>query len=356
MNQNLKHLIPLMSTAIGAAHEHYRRAGLVHVPAPQIVGITGACENVDTLFRIGNRLRVPLFFCQTGQLNLEQALQYNPGVYTIMVSGRDEEEEDDRHLRQFNLIEEEFDWTLVSRETYDEETMYEALLKRIEAAVKNIVWTVADQQTELLESVFRRDAAWIMESMKRPFHRLSYEDALAMLRVNGFPKLVWGVDLKNEHEARIVELMNGDRFPRPVFIMRYPKEIKFFNMKVSESDKRVAMSADLIFPHSGEGVGSAVREHDGTKLEQRLLASEMFRLHVARGGSSQDFRWYLNLVSSGRTRPHAGYGIGLERVLQYILGIKDIRQCSVFHLMAQQTCDWKVPITHHIPYQNKKRP
>ncbi|MBU0625008.1 hypothetical protein KKF05_01555 [Patescibacteria group bacterium] len=67
------------------------------------------------------------------------------------------------------------------------------------------------------------------------------------------------------------------------------------------------MSADLIFPYSGEGVGAAVREHDGTKLEQRLLISEMFRLYVACGGSIQDFRWYLDLVSSGRTQPHAVY-------------------------------------------------
>jgi len=323
-----------------AAHNHYRQAGLAHVPVPQIVGITGACENVDTLFRVGSRVKVPLFFCQTGQLNLEQALQYNHGVYTIMVSGRDEECEDDRHLRQFNLMEEEFDWSLVSAEEYDEETMYEAMLKRIESAVKAMVLAAAEQHDDLLENEFQRDASWIIESMRRPFHRISYENALVLLRDNGFPELNWGADLLAEHEAKVVELLNGERFPRPVFIMRYPKEIKFFNMKVSVADDRVALSADLIFPHSGEGVGAAVREHDAQKMEARLLGSDMFRLHVARGGTLEDFRWYLDLVASGRTTPHAGYGIGLERVVQYVLGTKNIRDCSVFHLMARQTSDW----------------
>lgn len=124
-------------------------------------------------------------------------------------------------------------------------------------------------------------------------------------------------------------------------LCQYPEAIKFFNMKVSEKDPRVVLSADLIFPFAGEGVGSAVREHDGTKLTERLKGSTMFRLHKERGGTLDDFKWYLDLVSSATTKPHAGYGIGNERLLQYVLGQKDIRTCSVFSLMAEQTLDWK---------------
>jgi len=314
------------------------------VPAPQIVGITGACENVDTLFRVGSRVGAQLFFCQTGQLNLEQALQYNPGVYTIMVSGRDEEIEDDRHLRQFNLAEEEFDWSFVGAEgeTYNEERMYQALLEHIETTVKSIATTTVDRHATLLADRFDRDVSGLANSLTLPFHRISYEEAISLLNKNGFPQLSWGADLKSEHEAKVVELLAGGEMPRPVFIMRYPKEIKFFNMKVSESDDRVAMSADLVFPRAGEGVGSAVREHNATKLEQRLLGSEMYRLHLERGGKLEDFRWYLDLVASGETKPHAGYGIGLERVAQYILDRSDIRECSIFNLMAMQTKDWVV--------------
>ncbi len=342
MNDNLRHLIPLVSTMRRATHRHYSDAGAAHVPVPQIVGITGACENVDTLFGVASRVPTPLFFCQTGQLNLEQALQYYPGVYTIMVSGRDEEKEDARHLRQFTLTEEEFDWSLVSEGGYDEERMYEELLRHIEAAVKSICRTTATAHADILTGVFGQDAAGMIESLGKPFHRISYDDAVAALKDDGFPELEWGDDLEARHESRVVELMNGKGFPRPVFIMRYPKDIKFFNMKVSTDDDRVVLSADLILPRSGEAVGSAVREHDATKLENRLLDSTMFRLHAARGGSLADFRWYIDIIGSGRTRPHAGYGIGNERVIQYLTGAEDIRDCSVFAQMARETCDWQV--------------
>ncbi len=363
MNQNhLKNLIEINQTFAEAARAHYAASGLTYVDVPQIVGITGACENVDTLFKVKSRLDAPLFFSQTGQLSLEQALQHFPGVYTVIHSGRDEELEDERHLRQFRLTEEEFDWSLAGErgpdagvrasppacagrpaqagENYDEEKMYEALLAHIESATKAIVKSIAEEHGELLRDGYGKDDGELLTSLNLPYHRITYDDAVELLKQNGFPELNWGDDLKAEHEARAVKLLNGDDFPRPVFIMRYPKEIKFFNMKVSEKDDRVVLSADLVFPCSGEGVGSAVREHDGEKLTKRLLGSTMFRLHKERGGKLEDFKWYLDLVNSGKTRPHAGYGIGNERVIQYVLSQKDIRPCSTFHLMAQQTRDW----------------
>jgi asparaginyl-tRNA synthetase len=341
-NNHLKNLINLNRTFADAAGRHYVAGGLTFVDVPQIVGITGACENVDTLFRVGSRLKIPLFFSQTGQLSLEQALQHFPGVYTVIHSGRDEEDEDNRHLRQFRLTEEEFDWSLATKnreEVYDEEKMYEALLAHIEAATKAIAKAIVLEHPDILKQ-YGRDSAALIESLVLPYLRISYDDAVELLQKNGFKELAWGDDLKAEHEAMIVKLLNKNRFPRPVFITRYPKDIKFFNMKISEKDPRVVLSADLIFPYAGEGVGAAVREHDGEKLEKRLIGSTMFRLHRERGGELKDFRWYLDLVKSRTTRPHAGYGIGNERLLQYVLGQEDIRPCSTFHIMSRQTNDW----------------
>jgi asparaginyl-tRNA synthetase len=337
-NNNLKNLIELNQTFAKAAKEHYARIGLMFADVPQIVGITGACENVDTLFRVRSRRDIPLFFSQTGQLSLEEILRYFPGAYTVIHSGRDEEEEDERHLRQFRLTEEEFDWSLANAnggadKPYDEEKMYEALLEHIEMATKAIARAMVENHGEILAE-YGRDAKALAASLALPYLRISYDDAVALLQKNGFPRLAWGDDLKAEHEALIVKLLNKNNFPRPVFITRYPKDIKFFNMKVSEKDPRVVLSADLVFPFAGEGVGSAVREHDGEKLKARLLGSNMFRLHAERGGTIDDFKWYLNLVDSGATRPHAGYGIGNERLLQYVLGLSDIRECSTFHLMG----------------------
>ncbi|MFH2104826.1 MAG: amino acid--tRNA ligase-related protein, partial [Parcubacteria group bacterium] len=140
-DEQFKNVIGIVSTFFRASQKHYEEVGLQYVEVPTIVGVTGACENIDTLFTVGSRLEIPLFITQTGQLALELALQEVPGVYTVIHSGRDEEEEDNRHLRQFRLTEEEFDCTMagMTRENYDEEKMYEALLQHIEAAVKAMI-------------------------------------------------------------------------------------------------------------------------------------------------------------------------------------------------------------------------
>ena len=162
---------------------------------------------------------------------------------------------------------------------------------------------------------------------------------MGLLTTNGYPEVRFGDDLKAEHEAKIAELLNEKRQERPVFIMQYPKEIKFFNMKVSTADPRVVLSADLILPHAGEATGSAVREHDFEKLNERLITSSMFELHLARGGTYEDFGWYLDIIKRQGTQPHAGYGIGNERVIQYIFGERDIRNVSIFSLLNSQTGD-----------------
>ena len=350
---NFSSLLPFASSLFYGTIDHYKKMGLQYADVPAIVGITGTCENVDTLFKVGNRLNLPLFFTQTGQLALEQALQNAHGVYTIIHSGRDEEIEDGRHLRQFRLTEEEFDCTLagMKRETYDEEKMYEELLGHIEKATKAMMSAVISENSKILSSVYKRDHSTLKEIIKRPYLRILYEDAVLLLQQNGYPDLRFGDDLGAGHEAKLVELVNRrtkgyassiERWS-PLFIMRYPKEIKFFNMKVSSRDPRVVLSADCIFPYAGEAVGSAVREHDGVKLIVRLLTSTMYKLHEQRGGSYEDFRWYTeDMILAQKTLPHAGYGIGNERILQFLLGLTDIRQCSIFSLLATETHDWDV--------------
>lgn len=325
----------------GAA-ENYRRRNMAYVDVPEIVGITGACENVDTLFKVGNRQDLPLFFTQTGQLSLEQALQSFPAVWTVIHSGRDEELEDKRHLRQFRLTEEEFDATTIgmSREAYDEDVMYEALLQNIQDTIQSMLMQVLKHHARVLDNTYHRDIQKLFHAATAPFHRIAYEDAIALLQQNGHPEVRFGDDLKAEHEAQIVALLNTAGTELPAFIMKYPKEIKFFNMKVSAKDPRVCLSADLILPYAGEACGSSVREHDFVRLRDRLLTSKMYELHLARGGTYSDFRWYLNIMEEEGTQPHAGYGIGNDRVLQYIFAEKDIRKSSLFALLNQQTGDW----------------
>lgn len=321
---------------------HYQKLGLEYADVPEVVGITGACENVDTLFKVNNRGNIPLFFTQTGQLSLEQALQSFHGVHTVIHSGRDEVSEDARHLRQFLLTEEEFDCTLarMSETEFDEERMFTSLLDHIEKAIQAMIAGALVRGSGILTKTYGRNIALLHWASGHKFPRITYEEATGLLNRNGFADLRFGEDLASQHEAKIIELVQKKGQESPVFITKYPKEIKFFNMKVSEKDPRVVLSADLIFPFSGEGTGSAVREPDFVKLNERLLTSSMYKLHEARGGKYEDFKWYLDIVKNKLTLPHAGYGIGNERVLQYILGAADIRDVSLFSLLNKQTGDW----------------
>src|SRR3989338_6507470 len=358
--EHIKALSQLEASIQKAVSGHYGQIGLQYITVPEIVGVTGSCENVDTLFKVMSRAGVQLFITQTGQLALEQALQvHRHGVYTIIHSGRDEEMEDNRHLRQFRLTEEEFGSTMVdgmTRDNYDEGKMFEALLQHIEASTKTMIRVAVEQHGDTLSMLYGRDLKQLRETIENPYYRITYEDALILLRENGFSNLKWGDDLKAEHEQAVIKLLNnkkqeesGEKVVKsnlPVFIMRYPKEIKFFNMKVSEIDPRVVLSADLILPIAGEATGASVREHRCKQLEDRLLSSEMFRIYCERTKlppetAIDDFRWYLDIIYKEKTDPHAGYGIGNERVMQFILGLDDIRSCSGMRLLAEETGDWE---------------
>lgn len=342
-NVHFNHLVAMNQSLNKGAYDSYRKRGRTYVDVPEIVGITGACENVDTLFKIGNHSDIPLFFTQTGQLALEQALQSLPSVFTVIHSGRDEEIEDERHLRQFRLTEEEFDATTIgmTRENYDEDKMYEALLVNIQETIQSMMREILKDNERVLQTVYKRNIEKIHFASSHNFHRIAYEDAVKLLNENGYPEVMFGDDLKANHEAKIVELLNKkEKTELPVFIMKYPKEIKFFNMKVSSKDNRVCLSADCIFPYAGEGTGASVREHVFEKLQERLLTSTMYKLHVQRGGTYDDFKWYLDIMEKKATNPHAGYGAGNDRIMQYILGTPDIRTASLFYLLNLQTGDW----------------
>ena len=341
-NEHLANLVRVNESLNMGATENYKKMKLTYVDVPEIVGITGACENVDTLYKVNNRYDIPLFFTQTGQLSLEQALQTLPGAFTVIHSGRDEEEEDERHLRQFRLTEEEFDCSLAEMElnNYDEEKMFEALLNHIQKTIQSMIKKILENNEKILRKVYKRNITRLHEVVISDFLRINYEDGVKLLNENGNPDLSFGDDLKADHESKIVSLLNKKGQQLPVFIMKYPKEIKFFNMKVSTKDPRVVLSADLIFPFAGEGTGSAVREHDFEKLNQRLITSTMFKLHTQRGGKYEDFKWYLDIIKNKLSNPHAGCGIGNERVLQYVFGEKDIRNVSLFSLLNRQTGDW----------------
>lgn len=331
-NHKFKSLLALRESSINAARSYYQASGLTEVAVPVLVGITGACENVSTLFRIAGR--VPVHLTQTGQLALEHALCVLKGVYCLTPSFRTDKI-DERHLHEFTLVEEEISCDhpsiAMARETYDSVQMFEALLARITGAVKAIVRSCVDNVPEAIVEL-GGDTDYLAEVLNGSFYRISYTEAVELLRKEVGREIAWGTDLGADHERLLVEFMARDHngVARPLFVTHYPADIKFFNMKTDDDNPAVVQSADLLLPTAGEAVGSAVREHRYDLLVERLTNSTMFA-HITEQklATLEDFRPYLDVIEGRRTSPHAGYGIGLERVLQFILGETDIRAASV---------------------------
>jgi asparaginyl-tRNA synthetase len=161
-----------------------------------------------------------------------------------------------------------------------------------------------------------------LRRVKQPFQRMTYTKAVEML---SDLEIQWGDDLKSNHEKLLVTLTGN----QPLFITHYPKNIKFFNMKENDESSAVVNSADLLMPSSGEAVGAAEREYRHEKLRERLLNSSMFKQLVEKGGSIDDFKWYLEFYENSGV-PHSGCGIGLNRITQFVLGTDDIRATTAF--------------------------
>lgn len=326
-----------------AVGEHYQKLGVAWVESPLVVPITGACENVTTLYRLSGG--EGQYLAQTGQLFLEVELQHQAAVYCEGRSFR-ADRSDQRHLNEFCLIEEEFTWLkkATGSPSKGPEAPLDLLLTRITGALVAMLVAALDHASDV--DALGGDVARIEHAVDvaqkgiKSWPAVTYRDALGLLNgTDRFRHLEFGTDLGPDHEMLLLELVPA-KFgiaPCPVFITHYPQQIKFFNMKVDPEDRDVVLSADLLLPTAGESVGAAVREDHYPTLMNRLRASSMFEQLKRTGDHGiHDFEPYLDMIASGRVPPHAGYGIGLERVLQFILAEPDIRSVSGLHQLLGQ--------------------
>lgn len=302
-------LVRVWDAMFRGARRYVEANGFVGVHnAPEIVGVTGACENVDTLFKV-DYFGKQAYLAQSDQLYLELLTPHLGKVYAEIQSFRMEPEVDDRHLCQFALFEIEHQGGL------DELIGY--LTGILRGACAQVA---ADCAAEL--ALFGRDPAALRDLR---FKRITYTEAVEAL-ASEFPGLAWGDDLKAHHERRLTELMG------PVFLTHYPLPIKFFNMRQNDEDPRVVNSTDMLLPFAGESAGAAEREHRHDEIERRLKASDMYARLIALGGTDADFAWYLDAHKGKDVPLHSGAGIGMARVAQFILGLADIREAVPFLL------------------------
>lgn len=314
-----------------AIHEFFHKKGYYYVHTPIIT--SSDAEGAGQMFRVTtlNLDKLPLnkagevdykkdFFGKptaltvSGQLEGELAALALGGIYTFGPTFRAENSNTPRHLAEFWMIEPE----IAFFDVHDNMDLAEEFTKHcVQWALDNC----ADDLAFLSEHFDKGLMDRLRFVLANSYERITYtqgieilEKAIAEGHKFEFP-VYWGVDLASEHERYLVE----QHFQKPVIMTDYPKEIKAFYMKQNEDGKTVR-GMDVLFPLIGEIIGGSEREADFDKL--RTHAQEM-------GVPEKDIWWYLDTRRFG-TVPHAGFGLGFERLLLFVTGMSNIRDVIPF--------------------------
>jgi asparaginyl-tRNA synthetase len=291
-------LMRIRSNMIGAIHEFFRSEGFVEVDCPTLV--TAAVEGGATLFKVDYFGR-PVYLTQSVQFYQEASIFALEKVYSVQPSFRAEKSRTSRHLTEFWHVEAEI-----------AHAGLEELLGLVERLVRHIVLRTAETSENELRILGRRVRSAEVEGR---FPRITYAEALETLSRRGV-EAYWGLDIGADEE-RII----SSEFEAPVFLTHFPRRLKAFYHKPDPSNSEVTLSADLLAPRGhGEIVGSGVRIDSYEELYNRILEE---------GLDPQDYSWYLDLRRFGSV-PHAGFGLGVERVLRWILDLPHVRMASLF--------------------------
>jgi len=310
----------IRATLLKSAREFFDQDGWLEIsPIPAISSLSGACEDFSTLFSVdyfGKRA----FLIQTGQQHLEPFI-YGPmtKVYAFNQSYRAETQFPERRLTSFLLIEAEAaNYTLE-----DIQDVQERLIYKLCSDV--FLWRKDD--LKLLGADLSR-----LTNLKLPFERIRYTKAIEYLRELD-PSIQMGKDLESEHEKAL-----GKKMQQPFFVSHYPANIKFFNMKSDSEDSTLVLSSDLLLPGYGEAIGSSQREDNYDKLLEKL---KQFGEDETRSQDMQNigingvdelmeiYKWYLDLRKEHQV-PHSGFGLGFERLVQWICGLDSIIEATEY--------------------------
>jgi len=311
-----------------AIHQFFQERGFVYVHTPIITG--SDCEGAGELFRVtsidpANPPRLPndgidyardffgrsTYLTVSGQLEAEAFACALSKVYTFGPTFRAENSNTSRHANEFWMIEPEMAFCDLEGDM----DLAEELVKYL---VRDIREKCPDELGLFAKFVDKELLARLDFVLERPFQRLSYTEAVELLRKSGekfeFP-VEYGLNLQSEHERWLTE----KHFKSPLTVFNYPKEIKPFYMRLNDDGKTVT-AMDLLVPGIGEIVGGSQREERLDVLEENLRRHKMNLL---------DYRWYLDLRRYG-TVPHAGFGLGFERMLMFVTGVSNIRDVIPF--------------------------
>ncbi len=293
-------LLRVRDRAILSFRNFYHEQGFLLIDTPILTGSIG--ENAGTLFSVPYFDLGEAYLAQTGQLYLEAACMAFGKVYNFGPTFRAEKSKTRRHLTEF--------WMLEAEVAYLDN---DGNLKLQEEMISRLVEDVLSncgQELRLLE----RDTDKL-KTVKPPFPRLDYGDAVKLLQKRG-SSIQWGDDLGAEDETLLAE-----GYDRPVFVVNYPKKAKAFYMKENPDNPETVLCADLLAPEGyGEIIGGSQREDDLAKLMARIREEKL---------PEEANRWYLDLRRYGSVPP-SGFGIGLERTVTWLCGTHHVREAIPF--------------------------
>jgi len=266
-----------------------------------------ACEGTTTLFET-EYFDDKAYLAQSGQLYNEATAAAFGRVYCFGPTFRAEKSKTRRHLMEFWMVEPEAAYVELEENNEIQENMIAYIVKQVLEKKKN--------ELKLLE----RDISKL-ELIKTPFPRISYDEAIDILKNNG-SKIEWGDDFGGEDETIL-----SQRYEKPVFVLRYPIKCKAFYMKPDPQRPEVALCADLLASEGyGEIIGGGQRIDDYHLLEKRIKEHNLPR---------ESYEWYLDLRKYGSV-PHSGFGLGIERTVAWICGLSHIRETIPFPRMLNK--------------------
>ncbi|MCG6137125.1 MAG: asparagine--tRNA ligase [Nostoc sp. LLA-1] len=311
-----------------AIHQFFQERGFLWVHTPVITA--NDCEGAGELFSVTSLdlkniprtdsqaidytqdfFAKPTYLTVSGQLEAEVMAMAFSNVYTFGPTFRAENSNTSRHLAEFWMVEPEIAFCDL-----------DGNMDLAEAFLKHVFQYVLEKCPEDMEFFNQRIDNNVLATadniINNQFERLTYTEAVKLLEkadVKFEYPISWGLDLQSEHERYLAEQL----FKKPVIVTDYPAQIKAFYMRLSDDEKTVR-AMDILAPKIGEIIGGSQREERLEVLERRILAQGM---------QPEDLWWYLDLRRYG-TVPHAGFGLGFERLVQFMTGMGNIRDVIPF--------------------------
>ena len=291
---------------VDAIRGFFNTRGFVLADTPILT--PAACEGTTTLFPVPYFDEQTAYLTQSGQLYNEANAMALGRVYSFGPTFRAERSKTRRHLTEFWMVEPEVAYA----------TLDDVITLAEELVVAVVVRVLETSQREL--GTLERDTG-PLERVQAPFPRMSYDEAVALLRKEG-TSFEWGGDFGSPDETTLAR-----RFDRPVIIHRFPAATKAFYMKPDPERPNLSLSVDVLAPEGyGEIVGGGERLEDYTLLSERIDAHGLPR---------EAFEWYLDLRRYGSV-PHGGFGMGLERVVAWICGLEHVREAIPYPRMLHR--------------------